>query len=96
MYENMTYEVILQRMLDRVPDTMNKREGSIIFDALAPAAVELTLAYMQFDMVLNESFGDTASRDYSLSEGQGKEVFHLNLQQKQSFKGNSHLQTLMF
>lgn len=64
MYENMTYEVILQRMLDRVPDTMNKREGSIIYDALAPAAVELTLAYMQFDMVLNESFGDTASRDY--------------------------------
>jgi uncharacterized phage protein gp47/JayE len=64
MYENMTYEVILQRMLDRVPDTMNKSEGSIIFDALAPAAVELTLAYMQFDMILNESFGDTASRDY--------------------------------
>jgi uncharacterized phage protein gp47/JayE len=64
MYENMTYEVILQRMLDRVPDTMNKREGSIIYDALAPAAVELTLAYLQFDMVLNETFGDTASRDY--------------------------------
>jgi len=64
MYENMTYEVILQRMLDRVPDTMNKREGSIIYDALAPAAVELTLAYLQFDMVLNEAFGDTASRDY--------------------------------
>ena len=64
MYENMTYEVILQKMLDRVPDTMNKREGSIIYDALAPAAVELTLAYMQFDMILNEAFGDTASRDY--------------------------------
>ena len=64
MYENMTYEVILQRILDRVPDTMNKREGSIIYDALAPAAVELTLAYLQFDMVLNEAFGDTASRDY--------------------------------
>ncbi|HUM42431.1 MAG TPA: baseplate J/gp47 family protein [Fervidobacterium sp.] len=64
MYENMTYEVILQRMLDRVPDTLNKREGSIIYDALAPAAVELTLAYMQFDMILNEAFGDTASRDY--------------------------------
>jgi len=64
MYENMTYEVILQRMLDKVPDTMNKREGSIIYDALAPAAVELTLAYMQFDMILNEAFGDTASREY--------------------------------
>lgn len=40
MYENVTYEDILQRMLDRVPDSMDKREGSIIYDALAPAAVE--------------------------------------------------------
>ncbi len=60
----MTYEVILQRMLDRVPDTMNKREGSIIYDALAPAAVELALAYIQFDMMLNESFADTAFMEY--------------------------------
>ena len=43
MYENVTYEDILQRMLDRVPDSMDKREGSIIYDALAPAAVELQL-----------------------------------------------------
>ena len=39
MYENITYEDILQRMLDRVPNSMDKREASIIFDALAPAAV---------------------------------------------------------
>ena len=47
MYENVTYEDILQRMLDRVPDSMDKREGSIIYDALAPAAVELQLMYIQ-------------------------------------------------
>jgi uncharacterized phage protein gp47/JayE len=64
MYENMTYEVILQRMLDRVPDTMNKREGSIIFDALAPAAVELQLMYIELDIILRETFADTASREY--------------------------------
>ena len=43
MYESMTYEVILQRMLERVrekyPD-LDTREGSVIYDALAPAAVE--------------------------------------------------------
>jgi uncharacterized phage protein gp47/JayE len=64
MYEAMTYEVILQRMLDKVPDTFDKREGSVIYDALSPAAVELAIAYIQFDMILNESFGDTASREY--------------------------------
>ncbi|MCZ9313149.1 MAG: baseplate J/gp47 family protein [Methanocorpusculum sp.] len=64
MYENITYEDILQRMLDRVPNSMDKREGSIIFDALAPAAVELQLMYIEFDIILKETFGDTASREY--------------------------------
>lgn len=64
MYENQTFEVILQRMLDRVPDSLDKREGSIIYDALAPAAVELATAYIEFDTILNESFADTASREY--------------------------------
>jgi uncharacterized phage protein gp47/JayE len=64
MYENMTFEVILQRMLDRVSNNLNKREGSIIYDALAPAAVELQLMYIEFDIILKETFGDTASREY--------------------------------
>ena len=63
MYENVTYESILQRMLDRIPNTMDKREGSIIYDALAPAAIELQLMYIELDAVMNESFADTASRE---------------------------------
>lgn len=64
MYEDITYESILQRMLDRIPNTLDKREGSIIYDALAPSAMELKLAYIEFDQILNESFADTASRDF--------------------------------
>lgn len=64
MYEDITYEDILDRMLDRVPDTVDKREGSIIYDALAPAAVELQLMYIELDYVLNEVYADTASREY--------------------------------
>lgn len=64
MYENITFEVIMQRMLDRVSDSFDKREGSIIYDALAPAAVELQLMYIEFDIILKETFGDTASREY--------------------------------
>ena len=64
MYENVTYESILQRMLDRIPNNMDKREGSIIYDALAPAAVELQLMYIELDVIMNESFADTASREY--------------------------------
>ena len=64
MYENITFESILQRMLDRVPNNVDKREGSITYDALAPAAIELQLAYIELDTILNETFADTASREY--------------------------------
>lgn len=67
MYENITYELILQRMLNRVLEqesNLDTREGSIIYNALAPAAVELQNAYIQLDAILNETFADTASRSY--------------------------------
>lgn len=68
-YEHMTYEVILQRMMDRVSESypnIDTREGSILFNALAPAAAELAIAYIELDNVRNESFVDTASREYIL------------------------------
>ena len=64
MYETMTYEVIMQQMLDRVPDSFDKREGSIIFDALAPAAAELAQMYIGLDVVLNQTFADTATEKF--------------------------------
>ena len=68
-YESMTYEVILQRMMDRVTTqypNLDNREGSILFNALAPAALELAILYTELDNVLNESFVNTASREYIL------------------------------
>ena len=67
MYEGITYELILQRMIDRVlaqNPNIDTREGSIIYNALAPAAVELQNMYIQLDTILNESFADTQTRDY--------------------------------
>lgn len=62
--DQMTFEYILSRMLDRVPDTVDKREGSVIYDALAPAAAELAKTYMELDVVMDETFVDTASLQY--------------------------------
>lgn len=63
-YEHITYESLLERMLDSVDDRYDKRESSVIFNALAPAAIELAHLYMEFDIILTDTFGDTASRDY--------------------------------
>lgn len=64
MYEDQTFENILERMLDRVPDDIDKREGSIIYDALAPAAAELAQMYIELDLNENLCFPDTATGDY--------------------------------
>lgn len=64
MYENLSYEDILKRLLERVPDTMDKREGSIIYDALSPCAIEIKLLYIAIDDALSDSFADTASREF--------------------------------
>ena len=64
MFEKNTFDNLLNRMLARVPSGIDKREGSIIYDALAPAAAELAQAYIQLDVVISEIFADTASRQY--------------------------------
>lgn len=67
MYESMTYEFILEKMLNKVitdNPNVDTREGSVIYNALAPAAAELTQMYIALDAFLNETFVDTASRDY--------------------------------
>ncbi len=64
MYEDTTYEVILQRMLGRVPDKLDKREGSVIWDTHSPTAIELQILYLELDTILKEAYGDTASREY--------------------------------
>jgi uncharacterized phage protein gp47/JayE len=64
MYEHMTFDFILQRMLSRVPDTIDKREGSVIYDSCAPAAAELAQMYIELDINYNLSFVDTATGEY--------------------------------
>ena len=64
MFENNTYRVILDRMLARVSDKLDKREGSVVFDTHSPAALELQYLYIELERIIDESFGDTASREF--------------------------------
>lgn len=67
MFELMTYETIMERMLRRVTDAnpnLDTRVGSVIWSALGPAAAELANLYIEMDAVLDETFADTASWDF--------------------------------
>lgn len=64
MFEEMTYEAILDDMLARVISDVDKREGSIIYDALAPAAYHLAQAYYNLNNYIDLFFVDTAVAEY--------------------------------
>ncbi|NUU61287.1 baseplate J/gp47 family protein [Paenibacillus agri] len=64
MAKEQSFEALLERMLARVPNGLDKREGSIIYDALAPAAAEMAQMYMELALNTNLHFADTASGEY--------------------------------
>ena len=64
MFENNSYDLILDRMLSRVPDKFDKREGSVIFDTHSPTALELQFLYIELERVMKEAYGSTASREF--------------------------------
>lgn len=66
MYENYTYESILNSILDRITSadpSIDIREGSAMWYAIAPVAAELAVAYTNYDAVNKEAFVGTATRE---------------------------------
>lgn len=64
MYEEMTFENIVESMLSRVSDSMDKREGSIIYDSTAAVAYELTKTYFMLQNYLDLVFPDTSVGEF--------------------------------
>lgn len=59
-----TYDEILQKMLDIIDDKYDKREGSVIYDALAPCAAVICQYMIDSENMQQEVFADTATREY--------------------------------
>ena len=64
MYENVTYEAILDRMLSRISEGLDKRPSSLIYDAHSPAAIEFQTLYIELEYLVKNSYGDTAAREF--------------------------------
>ncbi len=75
MFEEQDFEEISSRMLSNVDDKYDKREGSIVYDATAPIALELANFYIMLDMVLDESFADTASYYFLIKRAAERGLF---------------------
>lgn len=64
MYENMTYEALLKRALSRVPTGIDKREGSMVMNGVAPSMAEIAQLYIGLDFVFTATYLATAPREY--------------------------------
>ncbi|MDE6181898.1 MAG: baseplate J/gp47 family protein, partial [Eubacteriales bacterium] len=64
MYEKMNFSKLLENILSKVSDKYDKRQGAIIYDAIAPICAELAQVYLELDRILDEGFADTATRKY--------------------------------
>lgn len=63
MFEDRTFENIMSEMLETVDSSLDRREGSVIYTALVPAAREIAAVYASMNEVIDECFPDTASLD---------------------------------
>lgn len=62
--EAQNYDYWLNLMLDNVPDDIDKREGSIIYDAVAPAAMVSAQQSLSLANIIRETYIKTAQGEF--------------------------------
>lgn len=77
MFEQMTFDFLMNRCLDRVSSGIDKREGSIIYDALAPAVAELAILYTTISVQMDRAFPDTAADLDLTNKARERSIFRL-------------------
>lgn len=79
----MDFDTILKRMLDKVPANLDKRVGSIIYDALAPSAGELAQLYIELQIWKDQTYVLTAVGGDLDRKGEEYGVYRLQPTQSQ-------------
>ena len=64
MFENKTYESILNEIIDSAPKDIDTRQGSIFYDAVSGAALKIAELYANLDLVSELTQVDTTSGEY--------------------------------
>lgn len=59
-----SFEYLLEEALTRVPDTVDKREGSIIRDALSPACYEVAKAILYLGDIIEQTYITTSNGEW--------------------------------
>ena len=76
LYDASTGSAILKSLLTHpAADGLDIREGSPYYNGVAPAAMELAKMYVSLDIFLQETFADTASRQYLIKHCAARGIY---------------------
>lgn len=75
MFEHKTYENLMNEKLRNIPSSVDKREGSIVWDAMAPNSLETAMMYQELETYYKETFGSTASRTYLIERAKERGIY---------------------
>ena len=74
MFENRTYEALLSSALSRVASPVDKREGSLAMNGVAPSMAALAQLYIAADFVLQATYILTAPREYLIKRAHDRNM----------------------
>lgn len=72
LFENQTYENLLSSALARISATFDKREGSMVYNGVAPSMAELAQLYIGLDFVFAATYIATAPREYLIERAKDR------------------------
>ena len=75
MYEDMTMDVIMEEMMEEMPNGMDTSEGSLIYHSCAKQAARLEEVYTELSAIVDNQYCDTADLDHLVRFGQEKGVY---------------------
>lgn len=72
LFEAKTYENLLESAMARISPTFDKREGSMIYNGVAPSMAELAQLYIGLDFVFSATYIATAPREYLIERAKDR------------------------
>lgn len=72
LFGDQTYENLLASALARVSSALDKREGSMIYNGVAPTMAELAQLYIGLDFVFTATYVATAPRDFLIERAKDR------------------------
>lgn len=72
LFEDKTYENLLANAMARISPTLDKREGSMAHNSIAPAMAELAQLYIGLDFVFTATYIATAPREYLIERAKDR------------------------